>query len=637
MTLTVRFHGNSIEALANGQSLLQYEDRDHPLSPGKIGLRTWQRTARFRNLKLHTADKVHSIPFEPAEDQDSNSGVSGMWRAIRRGNAKASFAPELDHPFTGAQSQRITFTEGTGEIGLENAGLNRWGISLLAGKPYEGYVWLRAERDTSLYTALESADGSKIYAETKLDPKSTPDWQRLDFTLTPTATDPNARFALKLKQPGSLALGHAFLQPGEWGRFKGLPVRKDVADGLVAQGLTVLRYGGSMVNAEEYRWKKMTGPRDRRPPYQGTWYPYSSNGWAIPDFLNFCEAAGFLAIPDLNVNESPQDIADFIEYANGPQDSEWGRRRAADGHPEPYRLKYIELGNEEAVNDAYWQKFKPLAEAIWSKDPSVIPIVGDFAYGEHITDPYNFKGAPNITSLAAHKQILDFAAANHKPVWFDVHIGNDRPREPDKQIVVLGEFIDHLAKLSPNADYKVCVFEENANNHLVRRAIAHARTITGLQRLGAKLPILCCANCLQCDGQNDNGWDQGLLFLNPSKVWGQPSYYVTQMISRNYQPNVVKTDVESANNALSATTLAGPEGLSIQVVNVSTEPLRTHLKLEGISKSFANRHLEQLTGPLDDRNTADDPERITPKLSPLPPGDPDYTFPPNSFTILRLK
>ena len=60
---------------------------------------------------------------------------------------------------------------------------------------------------------------------------------------------------------------------------------------------------------------------------------------------------------------TPADLADFLRYANGPADSEWGRRRAEDGHPEPYRLKYVELGNEEAVDEAYWRKFKPLAEA----------------------------------------------------------------------------------------------------------------------------------------------------------------------------------------------------------------------------------------------------------------------------------
>ncbi len=101
------------------------------------------------------------------------------------------------------------------------------------------------------------------------------DWQRLDFTLTPRGGDKAGRFALTLKQPGAVTLGHVFLQPGEWGRFQGLPVRRDVAAGLIDQGITVLRYGGSMVNDGGYRWKKMIGPRDRRPPYSGTWYRYS--------------------------------------------------------------------------------------------------------------------------------------------------------------------------------------------------------------------------------------------------------------------------------------------------------------------------------------------------------------------------
>src|SRR2546430_6388310 len=99
--------------------------------------------------------------------------------------------------------------------------------------------------------------------------------------------------------------------------------------GLIDQGITVLRYGGSMVNAPEYRWKKMIGPRDRRAPYRGTWYPYSSNGWGIIDFLSLCEAAGFMGVPDFNMDESPRDMADFVEYVNGPAETEWGKRRAA--------------------------------------------------------------------------------------------------------------------------------------------------------------------------------------------------------------------------------------------------------------------------------------------------------------------
>ncbi|HEY2585587.1 MAG TPA: alpha-L-arabinofuranosidase C-terminal domain-containing protein, partial [Tepidisphaeraceae bacterium] len=497
------------------------------------------------------------------------------------------------------------------------------------------------ERATPVYVAAESADGSRTYAEAKLDAKPG-DWQRFEFALTPSATDPNARFAIRLKEPGSVTVGYAFLQPGEWGRFKGLPVRKDVAEALITEGLTVMRYGGSMVNDPQYRWKKMIGPRDRRPPYKGTWYPYSSNGFGIIDFLNFCEAAGFLAIPDLDNNESSQDIADFIEYVNGPADSPWGHRRAEDGHPAPFGLKYIELGNEEAVDEVYWQKFKPLAEAIWAKDPTVTPVVGDFAYGKPIADPYHFTGAPRITTLAAHKKILDFAKERKEAVWFDVHIGNDRPREPGPQIEVLGQFIDWLGKLSPGADYKVCIFEENANNHTFRRALAHALTVDGLMRLGAgRVPIVCAANCLQCDGQNDNGWDQGLLFLSPSQVWPQPTYCVTQMIARHALPRLVEATVnDNSGDAIDALARTSDDGrvLTLQVTNISDRPQPAVLRLAGFVPS-GPAELTEITGPLDAVNTAADPRHVAPTqrtwAAEFHDGAARYKLPAHSFTIFR--
>ena len=130
------------------------------------------------------------------------------------------------------------------------------------------------------------------------------------------------------------------------------------------------------------------------------------------------------------MGETPEDMADFVEYANGPATSEWGGRRARDGHPEPYRLRYLQLGNEEAVDEDYWQRFKPLAEAIWRQDPNVTLVVGDFAYGRPIRDPYNFEGSPAHQEPAAHQKILDLAVQHDREVWFDVHIGTDQPPGP---------------------------------------------------------------------------------------------------------------------------------------------------------------------------------------------------------------
>jgi hypothetical protein len=631
----------SLEILVDGKSVLNFEDREHRLAPGQVGLRSYNRECRFRNLWVKSDGKVKVLPFEAAQPPDG--AVSGMWRGWRR-DAVGSFALETNRPFTGRQSQRMTLERGLGKISIDNKGLNRWGMYFVAGQPYEGYLWLRADEPVEVIAALEKGDGSRVYAQARLA-VAAGDWRRFDFTMTPDATDKAGRFAVKLDRPGSVVVGHAFLQPGPWGRFKGLPVRKDVAKALVAQGLSVLRYGGSMVNAPEYRWKKMLGPRDRRPPYHGTWYPYSSNGWGILDFLDFCEAAGFLAVPAFNMDETPKDMADFVEYVNGRADSPWGGRRAADGHAAPYRLQYLELGNEEAVDAEYGRRFRALAEAIWAKDPGLILVVGDFAYNGRIKDPFNFPGAPRIKSLATHKEILELARSRGRKVYFDVHVWNHEPRHPKELgggIIGLRDFGTALGKLCPGADFRVCVFEENAVNHALRRGLAHAHAINELERSGDLVPIVCAANCLQPYRQNDNGWDQGLLFLSPSQVWGQPSYYVTQMVSANYLPRCIRAAVSSPGGALDVTAKADEDGrVVLQVVNLEGRALRTRLELQGYMPATAKARVMALCGALDDVNTPENPRRVVPQardwIHGCKDGHTEYTFPPYSFTILRFE
>ncbi|MGO8751819.1 MAG: alpha-L-arabinofuranosidase C-terminal domain-containing protein [Thermoguttaceae bacterium] len=568
--------------------------------------------------------------------------VSRMWRAIRRGTAVGRFAIVSEHPFVGGQSQQLSFDSGEGECGVENQGLNRRGMSFVAGKPYDGYVWLRAEKPTRLFAAMESRDGSRIYAEAPLAAAGR-DWQRLDFTLTPGANDKVGRFALKLKETGSIALGHAFLQPGAWGRFKGLPVRRDVAEGLIDQGITVLRYGGSMVNNGGYKWKKMIGPRDRRPPYSGTWYRYSSNGWGIADFMAFCEAAGFQYVPAFNLDETPQDMADFIEYAKGPADSAWGRRRAADGHPQPYRLRYMELGNEERVDQKYAAKFEALAKAVWAKDAEMILVVGDFAYDRPIQDPFHFSGAASgITSLAGQQRILQLAKQHNREVWFDVHVGTEYPVKVNPSLDGMFSFTDALAKIARGAKHKVVVFEFNAGNHAQKRALANAAAINAIERDG-RMPIVTSANCLQPDGQNDNGWDQGLLFLNPSQVWLQPPGYVTQMLSRNYLPQLVRCHCTGAEGTLDVNGKRSDDGrtLVLAVVNSSASAAPAEIRLEGFVPAKPVAQAAELSGPLEAVNTADKPRAITPQPRQwkhgIKEGRTVYTFSPHSFTVLRLE
>jgi alpha-L-arabinofuranosidase len=632
--LEVKYTNAVLTVLVNGSRLIQYTDTQSPLTSGQVGLRNYQQEVQFQNFQVDGSQ----IPFA-YRGTPWPGAVSGMWNAIQTGTIAGQCSLEANNPFVGTQSQRITVTGGAGKLGVANQSLNRWGMNLVAGKAYDGCLDVRADAPINLTVALESADGAKTYATQDLLVTSN-HWQRLDFTLTPSASDTNGRLAITLGQPGSMVLGYVFLEPGNWGRFHGLPVRQDVVAGLTNQGVTVLRYGGSMVNAAGYRWKNMVGPRDHRPPYTGTWYACSTDGWGIPDFLDLCEAARFLGVPDFNINESPQDMADFIDYVNGSTNTFWGARRLADGHPAPYGLTHLELGNEERVDESYFQKFKPLAEAIWAKDTNIVIVVGDFQYSQVITNPFSFGGADSgITSLAAQRKILQLAGQHHCEVWFDLHVWDDGPK-PTSTLDAMFSYYDALDKLANGAHHRVVVFELNANNHSQRRALANALAINAIERDG-RLPITTSANCLQPDGQNDNGWDQGLLFLNPSQVWLEPPGYVCQMKQAGYQPLAVPCAVvDNTNLDASAKLSADGRTLTVQVVNLNASPTKAGIRLNGFSPA-APAELEQLAGGLDLNNSASNPNRITPSRTPgavaHANGLTECALAPFSFTVMTFQ
>ncbi|MBS0261405.1 MAG: DUF1080 domain-containing protein [Planctomycetes bacterium] len=634
-TLAVKMTERTLEVTVNGKPVASYED-DRPLVRGTFGLRQWQRPAQYRNLWVKTGDRRVDVPL--AAEPGDPVAVSGMWRAVQTGKARIAASLDTTRPFIGTHSQRLSFVGGTGTVGVENQGLNRWGLAFVAGRPYEGHLWVRADEAVEVTVGLESRDGTRRYAENRLAVKPG-EWQKLTFQLTPSQADGHGRFVVSLAAPGTVVLGQAFLQPGSWGRYLGLPVRRDVVQGLIDQGVTVLRYGGSMVNAPEYRWKKMIGPRDRRVPYRGTWYPHSSNGWGIVDFLELCEACGFLSIPAFHMDETPQDLADFVEYVNGPADSPWGQRRVADGHPAPYHLRYLELGNEERVDAAYFEKFRAQAQAIWAKDPQITLVVGDFVYDHPIVDPYQFTGAASqITTLAAHEQILQLAKAHNREVWFDIHIDTNGPGVSGSTRA-LATYADALQKISHGARHHVVVFELNSGNPRQRRALANAHAI-GLAVRDGRYPVMVSANCLQPDGQNDNGWDQGLLFLNPSQVWLQPPGYVTQMISRNYQPRVLEAQVTDSPLDVTVTRSADGQSLVLLVVNRDERPQTTRIEVAGFELAGKQATAEELAGPLEAQNTAAAPEQIKPRPLPLTydktQGLKSVTFSPYSFTVVRI-
>jgi hypothetical protein len=645
--LEARFSDHDFAVFVDGTRRFAFTD-PAPLAAGTVGLRVWDHAAEFRDWWRDGGSGAQELPLAYASGPAAwlLTGVSGMWRGVASGSALGSFAEVDQAPFAGVRSQRIALSSGVGAVGLENRGLHRTGLFLRAGKPYEGFVYLRSTGPSpEVSVALQDGGGTRTVAEARLV-AATPAtaaaaWKRYDFTLTPDSDVHAGRFAILLHQPGSVDVGYAFLQPGAWGRFKGLPVRGDVVQGLLDQGVTVLRYGGSMVNDPGYRWKNMTGPREARPPSHGLWYEYSSNGWAIPDFLALCEAMQVTAIPAINCNEDPRDVVDLIEYANGPADSPGGRRRAADGHPQPYGLRHLEIGNEEVVDAAYVAKFTAIAQAVWALDQAPTLVVGDFTYGDPVVDPFKLTNAAGAPTLAGQQQILALAKAHDREVWFDVHVWTQAPRDR-RAIEVLPTVLTALTRLADGARFKVAVFELNANTHDVARAVSNACAIGRYLRLGGQVPVVCSANSLQVDGANDNGWDQGLLFLDAEKTWTQPPYHVARMVAQNWLPLTVP--VESGDPDLDVTALVSGDRrvLQLNVVNLATaRPVTATVNTPDFMPHAPTATVTTLSGPGGGVNTAEQPERVKPVVSTwtheLGGGAASYTFPPLSFTVIRFE
>lgn len=618
--LKARIQRGEVEILLNNKSVCVFRLSDPELSSGSVALRVWNADTRFADMQID--GKPISLYAEIPEE------VSMQWDAAVKGDAVGRYMLDTADAYNGSNSQMIEFVSGRGAVGIANASLNRWGIAVRKGQKFEGRLYLKNISCTGrVVVTLESADGAKEYARCRMGGLSK-EWKRHTFTLTSNADDSNARMAVYIDAPGAVKIDQVTLMSTGKDRFKGLPYRADIGQAMVDQGLTFLRYGGTMVNAAEYRFKKMIGDVDKRPPYRGHWYKYSTNGFGIEDFVKFCEAAGFEPSFAINIHESPEDVADMIEYLNGSTKTKWGKIRAENGHPKPYGVKYIEIGNEEIIyrsdnNEAgynhYIERFTLLHDAIKSKDPNVSLIIAAWWRPD----------SPLSERL--------FKALDGKADYWDYHPLADELTTGKNVEKQLRRMQDLFLKWNPNTTMKCAIFEENGWTHNMQRALGHVTLQNAVRRMGDFVLTSCAANAMQPYKQNDNGWDQGQVFFTPSQVWGMPPYYAQQMASENHLPLLVGSSVEGAELDVTATRSEDGRKLVLHIANTSDKSVSAKFDIAEFGP-IASAHTITLAAPLTDANSPENPTKISPKkrdiedVSNLTCDIPEY-----SYTILVVE
>lgn len=622
--LKVTVNGAHITIYLNNEAapVIDYTDESNPLPAGKIGLRTYNANVQFKNVVISQGGNTLKNEFTGIEP----APISGMWDAITTASAKAKFTIDTTGAYNGQQAQVIEYLGGAGKVGLANNGLNRWGIGLKAGQKFQGYVFLKAEQLSGpVSVSLQNAGGTKTYASYSI-PAVTGKWAKYPFILTSTATDKKARFTISIAGKGKLTIDQAMLMSTGKDQFKGLPLRADIATNMQDEGLNFVRYGGTMVNAPDYKWKNMVGRAEQRPPYNGHWYPYTSNGFGINEFVGFCEAAGFDAAFAINVEETPQDVADMLEYLTGPATTTWGKKRAEAGHPLPYKLKYIELGNEEVIwGDLekdyrhYAERFNLLYDVIHSKNPEIKVICAAWWRPK----------SPNME--------LVFKAINGKADYWDLHTDADEANAGTTVDHNLQNMQDLFLKWDANTKMKITIFEENGGLHNQQRALGHATTMNAVRRHGDFVLTSCAANGLQALGQNDNGWDQGQIFYTPLQVWGMPPFYATQMAAKNHLPNRV---FDTVDGDLDVTATKSDDGntMVLHVINTKPTASPTVIDLKGFDNRKPSVKVYTLADDLKAENTPALPEKTSTKetVLSLPGNSVQYNFPAHSYTILRF-
>ena len=605
--LHVGVENGVIRATVNDQELIRHVDPS-PLPPGHWAILGQDKT-RFRQAAGFHRNPLLDTPGD---------AISLRWQKLQSGTATGSFKLETEGTWhANSPSQTITFTSGSGEWGIDNAGLKRRGIHLAAGKPYDGFIRAKSASPTDLWVSLRASNGT-ILAEHKLTTRGGDGFEKIPFTLTPSASDRLGRFAVTLKKPGSVTLGYVFLQPGEWGRFRGLPIRKDLAEALLAQGIRVLRFNGGMIEVPGYRWKNLRGPRDERPPYDGFYDRYCSSGFGPAEIVAFGKAAGIPVIPALNVEETPEDVADFINTC---------------------RPDFYQHANETGFDRRYVDRFKPVAEAVWKAAPNITMITTSTRTDVKDTD----SDADARRKMALHLELAEFARQHGKPIMFDSHSFSGA-----SAVGGIAGFARRLQQLAPDPKLvSVGILEFNAGSFDFQRGLNHAIEMNAAHRYGDVIRAVGTPNVSQPWGVYQTDWKavlwtQGNIYYTQDKIWFQPAYYVDQMIARNWAPDVVSCSANKATSPLDVVAAITPDGrkLVLRAVNPSAKPVVAQLNLHGTNARPNTANAEILTGDPAGFNTLDAPELYKPRSEcwrlNFKDDRTECTFPPHSFTILTL-
>lgn len=465
-------------------------------------------------------EQVRNRNFEDSDKPD-------QWTALSGSQGRVEMSIDTSKPMSPKNPRSLKVI--VSEPGQERAGVvNRgyYGITVKKGESYRLSLNVRAAGDFTgpLTVTVESSNGV-VYAQERLT-KLTPDWRNYTATLTSRSTDGKARLVISTTQPGTFWLDMVSLYPKKTWKNNGL--RPDLMEKLAGLQPAFNRFpGGCWVEGDRmkdaYRWKQTIGDPAERRTQNNIWQYEATHGLGFHEYLVMCEDLGceplFVIncgmshrenVPLNQMGEFVQDALDAIEYCNGPVTSKWGAVRAQAGHPAPFNLKYMEIGNENGGR-AYNERWPLFVKAIKERHPE-IKLIANHWGGGYPTNPM--------------PEIVDEHYYNN-PEFFMQRAGMYDKYDRNGPKIYVGEY----------------AVTSGAGLGNLRGAIGEAAFMTGMERnsdvvvMGSYAPLFCHAN--------HKRWPINLINFDGLRVFGIPSYYVQQMFAQNRGDVVLPLTVEA--------------------------------------------------------------------------------------------
>ena len=476
------------------------------------------------------AELIRNRSFEDDSKAIPTWTVNGAsYQLITKGLLNKAQGHALELTFNGSKLQTLT-----------NDGF--WGINAVQGRSYKLSLWVKGKYKGAVKAQLVSADGKTVYAEAPVNGKISGKWQKLTAEMKSAGNDAKAKFQLVFTGKGKIALDVVSLFPPT---FKNRPngLRPDLAEMLYNLHPKFVRFpGGCFVEGQEspanaFHWEKTIGPIEQREGHQNVNWGYrTTDGIGFDEYLQMAEDFGAKPLYVVNVGlwhggKTPVDslqpwideTLNALEYANGDVTTKYGALRAKNGHPAPYNIEYLEIGNENnqpdpvLQSDRYYERFKKFKDAILAKYPNMHLIGNVVAWGD---DNPKWGSEEPVELLDEHYY--------RNPSWFTNAFHKYDTYERGKHDIYVGEYavtqgFGNMGSLEAALGEGVYMMGMENNSDVVKMA-SYAPIFANLNR---------------------RVWAPDMIQFVSDRAFGTPSYYVQKMMFNNIGDKVLNVKVDN--------------------------------------------------------------------------------------------